>query len=63
MNEIENRHWNGLLYDGFEVEVNVIPCGEDDLIFKDYEVIKDFLKGRCQKGIFRDVSAHGQTLE
>ena len=44
MNELENVYWNSSEFDGFPVSVKAIECGDDDLIWKDYEQVKEFLK-------------------
>ena len=44
MNELENVYWNSSEFDGFPVSVKAIECGDDDLMWKDYEQVKEFLK-------------------
>ena len=44
MAKIEEAYWKDACFDGFNVDISIIPCGEDDLIFKDYEGIKKVLK-------------------
>ena len=44
MNKLENVYWNSSESDGFPVSVKTIECGDDDLIWKDYEQVKEFLK-------------------
>ena len=36
-------HWKDLTFDGFPVNATVVKCNEDELKFKDYETIKEFL--------------------
>ena len=44
MNELKNVYWNSSEFDGFPVLVKTIECGNDDLVWKDYEQVKEFLK-------------------
>ena len=44
MNELENVYWNSSEFDGFPVLVKTIECGNDDLVGKYYEQVKEFLK-------------------
>ena len=39
MNEIHDQHWNKIKFDGFEVNVEVVPCNNNELIFDDYEKV------------------------
>ena len=44
MNELENFYWNSSEFDGFPVSVKTIECGDDNLVWKDCEQVKEFLK-------------------
>ena len=44
MLSMENRHWTNTTFDGFPVDVTTIKCGEDKLLYDDYEKLKKFLK-------------------
>ena len=44
MNELENTYWENCEFDGFPVSVKTIDCGEDNLVWSDYELVKEFLK-------------------
>ena len=44
MLSMENGHWKNTTFDGFPVDVTTIKCGEDKLLYGDYEKVKKFLK-------------------
>jgi len=44
MNSIASGHWRDTVFNGHPVTTTVIKCNEDDLLFKDYEQVKAFLK-------------------
>ena len=37
MNDLENVYWNSSELDGFPVSVKTIECGDEKLVWKDYE--------------------------
>ena len=39
MNDIKEKHWKDLKFDGFQVHVSVVPCNKDNLLFDDYDKI------------------------
>ena len=44
MLSIERGHWHNVTFDGSKVHVKTVKCGEDELLFTDYERVKEFLK-------------------
>ena len=40
---IANDHWKGAKFDGSSVIAYPVLCGEDDLLYDDYEATKEFL--------------------
>ena len=39
MLSMENGHWKNTTFDGFPVDVMTIKCGEDKLLYDDYEKV------------------------
>ena len=37
MNDLENVYWNSSELDGFPVSVKTIECGDEELVWNDYE--------------------------
>ena len=44
MTSMKLDHWKDALFDSFVIKTEVIPCGEDNLVFNDYENVKAFIK-------------------
>ena len=44
MASIKLDNWKDESFESFEIRTEVVPCREDDLIFKDHELAKAFLK-------------------
>ena len=42
--ELQRAHWESSSFDGFDINISPVFCGEDDLIWNDYDEIKKFLR-------------------
>ena len=43
MENIENRYWPNMTFDDLNVIIQTVRCNEDDIIFQDYDKVKEFL--------------------
>ena len=58
MNDIKDKHWKELNFDGFPVHVNIVPCNNDNLLFDDYDKVK-----ACLKSPLRDLHQHANIIK
>ena len=56
MLDIENNFWKNASFDSFSVESDVIKCNEDELLFNDFERVKQCLKSPLRNlSEFKDI--------
>ncbi|CAB4044267.1 PREDICTED: uncharacterized protein LOC105443326 [Paramuricea clavata] len=58
MNDIKDKHWKDVLFDGFPVQTKIIPCNNDNLLFNDYDDVK-----ACLKSPLRDLHQYADLIK
>ena len=66
METIRDKHWYDMTSDNMPIDVNVVSCNEDQLLFDDYDKVKAFLKSPLRNlheysdivGEFKDMHRH-----
>ena len=46
--DIAEKHWQNITFDGYPINVEVIPCGDERLLFGDFHKMKECLKSPLQ---------------
>ena len=59
MYDIAEKHWQNMTFDGYPIDIEVVPCGEKKLLFGDFHRVKECLKSLLQNlhkfsGIIRE---------
>ena len=48
MYDIAEKHWQHMTFDGYPIDIEVVPCGEKKLLFGDFHGVKECLKSPLQ---------------
>ena len=44
MYDIAEKHWQNMTFDGYPIDVEIVPCGDERLLFGDFHKVKECLK-------------------
>ena len=44
MYDIAEKHWQNMTFDGYPIDVEIVPCGDERLLFGDFHRVKECLK-------------------
>ena len=42
--DIAEKHWQNMTFDGYPIDLEVVPCGNERLLFGDFHRMKECLK-------------------